>query len=155
MGISQDFNPFANQEIHVPKAYQEDLRTYSGTFNTDGKPDGASKAEEAPFKRYIDFWLVAAAVGAAEELFVPVDSGDRHSFITGAVLQRDLASIEFLLLLAIGHTEDPFVVKEPRKVLDVAEGFAAGGIPLIKEMMDSGHLPPLQNLTRSLVKTFR
>ncbi len=151
MAISQDFNPFANQAVHVPKAYHEDLNLYSTTF---GSAHGKSKnIEEAPFKRYVDFWLFAAAVGASQGQFMTVDSTERHEFITGVVFQRDLATIEFLFLLAIAHTKDPFVVSDTRQVLDIAEGYAAAGIPLVKEMMTAGHLPALQNLTRSLVKS--
>lgn len=151
MAISQDFNPFANQDIYVPKAYHEDLKLYSTTFGS--VEGGAKDIEEAPFKRYVDFWLLAAAVGASQDHFMTVDPAERHKFITGAVLQRDLATIEFLFLLAITHTGDPFVVQDPRQVLDIAEGYAAGGIPLVKDMMEAGHLPALQNLTRSLVKS--
>lgn len=150
MAISQDFNPFANLAVHVPKAYHEDLNLYSTTF---GSADGGSKnVEEAPFKRYVDFWLLAAAIGASQGQFMTVESAERHEFITGVVFQRDLATIEFLFLLAISHSGDPFIVREPRQVLDIAEGYAAAGIPLVKEMMETGHLPSLQNLTRSLVK---
>lgn len=146
MAISQDFNPFANLAVHVPKAYHEDVNHYSATF-------GSKNPEDAPFKRYVDFWLLAAAVGASEGQFMTVDSAERHEFITGVVFQRDLATIEFLFLLAIAHSGDPFVVRDPRKVLDIAEGYAAAGIPLVKEMIETGHLPALQNLTRSLVKS--
>ncbi len=146
MAISQDFNPFANLAVHVPKAYHEELNHYSATF-------GSKSPEDAPFKRYVDFWLLAATVGASEEQFMTVDSAERHEFITGVVFQRDLATIEFLFLLAIAHSSDPFVVREPRQVLDIAEGYAAAGIPLVQEMMETGHLPALQNLTRSLVKS--
>lgn len=149
MGVSQDYNPFANQQVHVPKAYHEYLNRYSGTFNPAGE-NTASKEAEVPFKRYIDFWLVAAAVGAANDHFVPLDSSDRRDFITGQVLQRDLPAIEFLLLLAIAHTGDAYVVNDPRQVLDIAEGYAAGGIPVVKEMMEDGHLTPLMNLARSM-----
>ena len=149
MVLSQDFNPFATLSIHVPNAYREDLNLYSTTRTSS---DGRRKSiEEAPFNRYVDFWLLAAAVGASEDQFMPVESADRHDFITGVVFQRDLAAIEFLMLLAIAHTEDPFVVGNPRKVMNIAEGYAAGGVPLVKEMMETGHLPALYNLTRSLV----
>lgn len=150
MALARDFNPFATLSIHVPKAYREELNLYSTTFaSTDGR---RKSHEDAPFNRYIDFWLLAAAAGAAEGHFRPVDTADRHDFITGVVFQRDLAAIEFLLLLAIGHTEDPFIVANPRKVIDIAEGYAAGGIPLVKDMMETGHLPSLHNLARGLVK---
>ncbi len=150
MALSRDFNPFAPLSIHIPGAYREDLNLYSTTFATTG---GRRKSiEEAPFTRYIDFWLLAAAVGASQRQFMPFDAADRYDFITGVVFQRDLAAIEFLLLIAIAHTGDPFVVADPRKVLNIAEGYAAGGIPLVKDMMEAGHLPALQNLARGLVK---
>ena len=152
MAISRDFNPFAKEGVHVPKAYQEDLANCSTTFGSDG--GGSKDIEEAPFNRYVDYWLLAAAVGASHNQFVPVDA-ERHRFITGAIFQRDLTTIEFLFLLAIAHTEDPFVVRKPRQVLDIAEGYAAAGIPLVKDMMEAGHLPALQNLTRSLVKMLK
>lgn len=149
MALSRDFNPFANLSIHVPNAHRDDLNRYSMTFAT---ADGRRKdPEEAPFNRYVDFWLLATAIGAARGHFIPVDPADRHDFITGGVFQRDLAAIEFLLLLAIAHADDPYIVGSPRKVVDIAEGYAAGGIPLVKEMMEEGHLPALHNLTRSLV----
>lgn len=150
MAVSRDFNPFATLAIHVPNAYRDDLNLYSTTFgSTDGK---RKNIEEAPFNRYVDFWLLAAAVGASQGEFLSVPSADRYDFITGVVFQRDVAAIEFLLLLAIAHTDDPFVVGDPRRVIDVAEGYAAGGIPLVKDMMEAGHLPALQNLTRSLLR---
>ena len=150
MPLSRDFNPFANVSLHVPNAHREDLNLYSTTF---ASADGRRKStEEAPFNRYVDFWLLAVAVGASKGHFMPAESADRHDFTTGVVFQRDLAAIEFLLLLAIAHTNDPFVVGNPRRIIDIAEGYASGGIPLVKEMMREGHLPALHNLTRSLVK---
>ena len=139
MTISQDFNPFANQAIHIPKAYHEDLNLHSTTF---GSSEGGSKdIEEAPFKRYVDFWLLAAAVGASHDHFMTVDPSERHEFITGVVLQRDLAAIEFLFLLAIAHTADPFVVQHPRQVLDIAEGYAAARDPSDQRHDGSGPSP--------------
>ena len=150
MSMSRDYNPFANQNIHVPSAYHEDLRRYSSTFGTgDGTP---TNIESVPFKRYIDFWILAAALGASQAHFVSVDPTERRFFVTGVVFQRDLPAIEFLFLLSIAHVQDPFVVRDARKVLDIAEGYAAAGIPLVKEMMEDGHLPELQNLTRGLVR---
>lgn len=150
MVIPQDFNPFANQAIHVPNAYHQDLRNYSSTFSAE--EDRSASHEEIPFDRYIDFWLLAAALGASENHYMPIEPRDKKRFIDGSVLQRDLPAIEFLLLLAISHEKDPFVVDEPRKVLNIAEGYAATGIPLIIDMMATGHLTPQQNLTRCLIK---
>ena len=126
------------------------METYSTKFGT--AKDHSASREEKPFNLYLDFWLLAVAVGSAKSHHVPIDPGDRHRFIEGGIFQRDLPTIEFLLLLAISHEEDPYIVNDPRKVLDIAEGYAAGGIPLIKEMMYTGHINPQQNLTRCLLR---
>jgi len=44
------------------------------------------------------------------------------------------------------------VVRNPRRIIDVAEGYAAGGIQFVKEMMEAGHHPASDKFTRSLVK---
>ena len=150
MAVNRDYNPFANQDIHVSTAFQEHLRRFSRTQGADDP--GKQTLEDTPFNRYIDFWVLGAALGAAEGTFVPLDSSDRHRFITGQVLQGDLDRIQLLMMIAIGHENDPFVVAEPRRVLDIAEGYASGGITFLLEMLEDGHLSSLQNLTRGLVR---
>jgi len=150
MAVNRDYNPFANQDIHVSTAFQEDLRRFSRTQGADDP--GKKTPEDTPFNRYIDFWVLGAALGATEGVFVPLDPSDRHRFITGQVLQGDLDRIQLLMMIAIGHESDPFVVAEPRKVLDIAEGYASAGITAVVEMLKEGHLSSLQNLTRGLVR---
>ena len=96
----------------------EDLRNYSSTFG--GDRDRPAAREEHPFNRYINFWLLATAVGAAENQHAPAEPGDRTRFIGGSIFQRDLPAIEFLLLPAISHEKDPYIVNDPRKVLDTS-----------------------------------
>jgi hypothetical protein len=150
MAVNRDYNPFANQDVHVSTAFQEHLRRFSRTQGADDP--GKQTPEDTPFNRYIDFWVLGAALGAAEGMFVPLDASDRHRFITGQVLQGDLDRIQLLMMIAIAHEGDPFVVAEPRKVLDIAEGYASGGITALLEMLEDGHLRSLQNLTRGLVR---
>ena len=150
MSINRDYNPFANQDIHVSRAFQEDMRRFSRTQGADDP--GKQNLEEIPFNRYIDFWVLGAAMGATAGVYVPLEMSDRHRFITGQVLQNDLERIELLMLLAISHENDPFVVAEPRKVLDIAEGYASGGMPILLEMLQDGYLSSLQNMTRGLIR---
>ena len=150
MAVNRDYNPFANQDIHVSRAFQEHMRRFSRTQGADD-PEKQTP-EDTPFNRYIDFWVLGAAVGATEGAFIPLDPSDRHRFITGQVLQGDLDRIQLLMMIAIAHENDPFVVSEPRKVLDIAEGYATGGIAVLLEMLEDGHLSPLQNLARALVR---
>jgi len=153
MTIRRDYNPFANIDIHLPNAYWQDVRRFSRTGGADepGKGDPA----EIPFNRYIDFWTLAACVGIGQNSFVSLEQGEKHRFITGSVLQGDLQRIELLMLLSIAHTGDPFIVNQPRKIVEIAEGYAAGGFPTILEMLREGHLPAAQNLTRSLLRKLR
>lgn len=149
MALNRDFNPFANLELRVPESLHGDLRAVSRT-QSDGL--GKDTPEDTPFNRYVDAWTLAMAVGVFEAAYTPVEGLKRRDFILGSVLQGDLQRIELLMLVAIAHSADPFVVGDPRKVLDIAEGYAAGGLPLLIEMSQTGHLSPLRNLTRELVK---
>lgn len=148
--MNRDFNPFANLDLHFPAAYREDVKR----FTTSQGGDGDTSIESTPFVRYVDLWAAAAAVGAQEGNFVNLDGKDeKHRFITGSVLQGELDRIEFLFLLAISHTGDPFVVKDPRQVLDIAEAYVAGGLPIVMEWLDGGGVQsPILNLTKKLMK---
>ncbi len=85
--------------------------------------------------------------------FVSIDDKDaRHRFIQGSVLQGDLTRIEFLQLLAIGHSGDPYVVKDSRKVIEIAEAYAAGGLPILMEWLEGGVQTPMVSLTKNLIK---
>jgi hypothetical protein len=147
--MNRDYNPFANIDLHFPKAFWEDVKRYTTTQGGDGD----TSVESSPFKRYVDLWAAAIAVGAQEGAFVTLDENDaKHRFIQGSVLQGDLARIEFLQLLAIGHTGDPYVVKDSRKVIDIAEAYAAGGLPILLEWLEGGVQTPMVSLTKNLIR---
>ncbi|HMS12468.1 MAG TPA: hypothetical protein PKD80_05160 [Microthrixaceae bacterium] len=147
--MNRDYNPFANLDLHFPKAYWEDVKRYTTTQGGDGD----TSVESSPFKRYVDLWAAAIAVGAQVGAFVSIDDKDaRHRFIQGSVLQGDLTRIEFLQLLAIGHSGDPYVVKDSRKVIEIAEAYAAGGLPILMEWLEGGVQTPMVSLTKNLIK---
>lgn len=147
--MNRDYNPFANIDLHYPVAYRDDVTR----FTTTQGGDGDTSAESSPFVRVVDLWAAAVAIGAEMEVFVTQDDKkSMHRFITGAILQGDLTRIEFLQLVAIGHTGDPYVVKEPRKVIEIAECYAAGGLPILIEWMSGGIQTPMVGLTKQLIK---
>lgn len=146
MGLHRDYNPFANVEVRISKAEHERLRQLSRTQGADDV--GKETPEDVPFDRYVDVWLAAMALGVRARAFTPVDALDRQRFIMGSIF--DLDRIELLLLVAIAHTDDAFVVGDPRKVLDIAEGYVTGGLPILIEMVHNGHLSPTRNLVREL-----
>lgn len=152
MPLSKDYNPFAKEDIHIPKAYLEEVRRYSGTLDADNPEKGTP--DEVPFNRYIDFWYLSVALGVAagKSGFTPISSDQKHRFITGSILQNDIQRIEFLMLVAIAHSGDAYVVSQPREMMAIAEAYAAGGIGILLEMLKDGHRPALLNLTRGLIQ---
>lgn len=151
MALSKDYNPFAKEDINIPKAYLEDIRRYTTTLDIDNPEKGS--LDEMPFNRYIDFWCLAVALGVAtgKSAYTPISSGQKHRFITGAILQNDIQKIEYLMLVAISHSEDAYIVSRPKEMIAIAEAYAAGGIGILLELLREGHQPALLNLTRGLV----
>lgn len=148
--MNRDYNPFANLDLHIPTVYRDDVQRYTTTQGGDGD----TSIESRPFVRYVDLWATAVAVGAQEKAFVTLNEKEaKHRFIQGAVLQGDLDRIEFLQLLAIGHTNDPYVVKDSRKVIEIADSYAAGGLPiLIDWLKNGGPQTPMLHLTKQLIR---
>jgi hypothetical protein len=145
--MNRDYNPFANLDLHIPVAYRDEVKRYTTTQSGD------TSVESSPFVRYVDLWAAAVAVGAQEGAYVSLDDKDaKHRFIQGSVLQGDLTRIEFLQLLAMGHSGDPYIVKDSRKVIEIAEAYAAGGLPILMEWLEGGVQSPMVSLTKNLIR---
>ena len=151
MSFSTGFNPFANQDIWVSKAFHQSLQELTGRGLSEHEEGGSASA---PFKRMIDGWILAVAIGAAMDVPAPdFNFGDESAvkIINGAVWQKDLAVIEFLMALAIAETDDPYVIDDPRKMLRIAHGFADLGFPRLIQLAQEGHLA---SATESLSRAF-
>ena len=144
--FTSDYNPFANLDLHIPVAFRDDVTRYT----TSQGGGGDTSEDSTPFVRYVDLWASAVAIGAEEDAYV---SGvEQHRFILGSVLQGDLVRIEFLQLIAIAHSEDPYVVKDPRKIIEIADAYAAGGLPILMEWLDGGVQTPMASVTKHMVR---
>jgi len=126
--VTQIANPYANLELKIPKRYLEQFQTYTMTKRTE---DGAAKkdADRAPFDRYVDFWWASMGVGVLEGRMSGLE--DSHKFVTGVVLNQEPWRIIQLELLAIGQTGSTDVLKQPGQVIDLANRYAATGIPIV------------------------
>jgi hypothetical protein len=145
VGLTRDYNPFGNLDLHIPTAYRDEVKRYTTTQGGDHTSE-----ESAPFVRYVDLWAAAVAVGAEEQAFV--SHTEQHRFIQGSVLQGDLVRIEFLQLIAVAHTGDPYVVTDARKVIEIADAYAAGGLPILMEWLEGGVQTPMVSVTKNLVR---
>lgn len=150
MSFGAWFNPFMNQDVYVSKAFHQTLQDLSRKGSGDGEGSGVSGA---PFKRMVDGWLLAVAIGASMDIAAPeISEVESVKVIAGSVLQKDIGAIEFLMSLAIAETGDPYVVDDPRKMMKIAQGFAELGFPRLIEMAKQGHLGATENLARALVQ---
>lgn len=146
------YNPFINIDLRLPKAYFDDVKRYCQTRPEGGKADPT----QSPFPRYVDFWFLAVCVGAEQATKLPDEPvGGWQQFITGSEgLASDGWRIDLLELLAIAAKDDVAVVGEPRQVLDIANRYAAAGVPQVLEWLKSGQSDPIDNILDRLRQRF-
>jgi hypothetical protein len=145
--LSNNFNPFANIDLHVPNAYQELVKSLSSN------DESSDELDSPPFRRMIDVWYFACCVGIGEEAYHEQSRDDQHKFHTGQVLQGDLPKIEFLLINAIAHTGDAYVVADAKKVIAISDAYAAGGMAFVDEL-SQGPETKLNNISLNLMKKY-
>ena len=154
MGFQHGYNPFANIELRVPTHRHQTMRELSRSMG--GDDPGNVTADRVPFDRMVDVWLLSAALGAARGVKVTTGTGgvEVEKFVTGQVLQRDPDIVAFLMNLAVADSGDPYIVSDPRKMIDIAEQYAAAGIDDLAEMSDAGESGPTINLLTELTLNF-
>lgn len=142
-------NPFVNAEVNAPTEFQEYFRRYSQTT-------GASTVGEydrKPFPRMVDFWFLAIAVAVKLGLKpVKLDGRDTYKAIDGAAIVSPEWRVHALKLIAIGETKDPEVVKDPRRMMEIANGLAFAGMPHLIEILEEHADDEVFGLSDSLVK---
>ncbi len=146
------YNPFINIDLRLPNAFFEEVKRYCQTRPEGGKADPT----QSPFPRYVDFWFLAVCVGSAQTTKLPDEpAGGWRGFITGSEgLGSDGWRVDLLELLAIAAKDDAAIVGEPRQVLDVANRYAAAGVPQVLEWLKSGQSDPIDNVLDRLRQRF-
>ncbi len=145
--MDQHYNPFQNADLLIPDEFMAEVRDLTQTrVAADGSP---SAPEDSPFPRYVDMWFAALLLGARRGS--PLEPSTKwHSFVTGQVLQGDRDRIAMLELVAIAHSGDAFIVRDPKKVIGLANGFAAAGMPELLEMLRQPNMKPLDGFADAL-----
>lgn len=142
-------NPFVNAEVNAPTEFQEYFRRYSQTT-------GASTVGEydrKPFPRMVDFWFLAIAVAVKLGLRpVKLDGRDTYKAIEGAAIVSPEWRVHALKLIAIGETKDPEVIKDPRRMMEIANGLAFAGMPHLIEILEDHPDDEVFGLSDALVK---
>lgn len=137
-------NPFAGIDLVVPIEQDSDYDRYCQT---------ASRAsnDQSPFPRKIDLWFVGLSLAARKQLN-PVDLSKRKTskFHDGSVLDSDSWRIQAIMLIAIEIAGNVEIVGQPRRMIAIANGLAAAGVPYIIEILREGDLDPIWNLSDDL-----
>ena len=142
---NQYYNPFAGLTIVYPTELQPYYQRYCQT-------GGRQSIDQCPFERMVDLWLAGISVAAREGL-APVDlpANKTSNMTNGAIFDgRDSWRVQYLMLLAIAMEHDVTIVERPNRIMAMANGLAAVGVPKVIEMLQDGDLDPIWNLTDAL-----
>ena len=151
--VQQYHNPFAKLGLLAPIVqrnhhYEEYCQT-----QTVGK----AKIDRVPFRRMVDLWFAGLSLAARKQL-KPVDlSKEKTSqFITGEILDGDDSwRIQIIMLVAIAIEDNLEVMQDARRMMDIANGLAAAGVPHIVNMLSEGNQDSIWNLSDALDELLR
>ncbi len=109
------------------------------------------KAEEAPFIKMPDLFITAACIGAKENRYVELKK-KRDIFVADAFDSK--TQLPILITLAYKWSQDLDTLTDSKRILNICEAWANGGITIIyDQVMSSGKgLRPLYKFTDFIVE---
>lgn len=135
MPISDIVNPFLNASLRIPERDWPLVEKFTTTQQAQADPD------KAPFRRYVDLWWAGLCVGVREGRRTELPPNEWHRFNDGTPLSSDPWRIIHLQLLAVGLMGDAKILDEPGAIVQMANEFAATGLPLLLEAMNQSTEP--------------
>lgn len=137
-------NPFAGVDLVAPV----ELRDIYDRYTQSG---GRSVIDQSPFPRMVDLWFAGLCLAARKGL-EPVDLSGQETFkfIEGSIFDRDSWRVQAVMLTAIAVQNDVEVVGQPRRMMAIANGLAASGVPHIVDMLQDGDQDAIWNLSEDL-----
>ena len=141
------YKPFQTADLRIPDSYREEVSRYCQGPTQEGRNTGLG---EAPFPRMVDMWFLALCLGAKQGNKEDLSGVKMHKFMDGTVLSSDPWRIDALMLLAIALTDNTEIVAEPGKIINLANEYAAGGLPDVIDMLKDGDADAIYNLSDNL-----
>lgn len=138
------YNPFQGLDVSVPTEFRAEFGRYCQT-------SGRSLIDQSPFPRMVDMWFAAVCVAARRGLS-PAEGGryETYKIIEGSIFGNEPWRVRALMLLAVAHTGDVNVVAEPRRMMNLANGFAVVGLRPLVDMLRDGDAEPIWNLSEGI-----
>ena len=142
----QYHNPFAGLHLIAPVDQREDYNRYCQRQQTK-----RTNVDRSPFPRMVDFWFTGLSLAAREELN-PVNLGKQKTFRfhEGSVFNSDSWRVQVVMLVAIATEGNVEIVGQPSRMMAIANGLAASGVPHIVDMLCESDQDPIWNLSQSL-----
>ncbi len=142
-------NPFAGVDLIAPIEQRDAYDRYCQT-------GGRAIIDQSPFPRMVDFWFMGLSVAARKGLTpAELSKQDTFKFIEGSIFDRDSWRVQAVMLVAIADEDDVEIVAEPRRMMAIANGLAATGVPYVTEMLQDGDQDPIWNLSEALDEILR
>ena len=137
-------NPFAAINLVYPIEQRQDYERYCRRSNRES-------ISKSPFPRMVDLWFAGLSLAAGTGLR-PVDlsSQQTSNFNTGVVLDTDSWRIQAVMLMAIAAEDDVAVVEHPNRMMAIANGLAAAGVPRVVVMLKEGNDEPIWNISEAV-----
>ena len=129
-----------NQYLKFPIEYLEKIQRFTMT----GQSEKAKiiNRDNVPFDRYVDIWWLSLCIGVQEGVRTQLEANKWHQFIrAGEVLPSNPWRLLQLQLLAVGITENTEILSNPRKLVSMANEYAATGLPIILDEMLGKSVP--------------
>lgn len=101
--------------------------------------------ELAPFKEMKDLFMLATFVGYQQEIWAPPETNRKEIFLWRSLTEEDYL-LSLLRALALAKTGEIGVLTDERHIQSIAEGYANGGITVIREQVEKSPGDKLQNL---------
>jgi hypothetical protein len=104
----------------------------------------------------VDFWFAGLSLAGRKQL-APVDLSKQETFkfIEGSIFDRDSWRVQAVMLIATAVDGSVEIVGEPRRMMAIANGLAAAGVPHVVDMLRDGDQDPIWNLSESIDSALR
>lgn len=138
------YNPFASNELRYPDSQREYYQRFCS-------PGGRTGDDRQPFPRMVDLWFAGVCLAARRDLIlVDLAGQDTVYMVGGDILGSDAWRIQVVMLIALARQDDVEIVDSPARMMAMANGLAAAGVPHIVEMLTEGKEPPIWNFSNEL-----
>ena len=139
---SRFYNPFAGSQL----VYPDDQREYYQQYCATGS---GRDVDQQPFPRMVDLWFAGLCIAARMGLPAANLTGRRTvNMIQGSIFDGgDAWRVQIVRLISLASENDVETLDGANRMMAMANGLAAAGVPEIVDMLTNGKQAPIWNLS--------